>query len=653
MTAKVFACELPNTRKPGQTGIYMNANSIEPISDKPHPRTLYELFVKAYQKAPDSDFLGTREKQNNKLGDYCYQSYKEVYGRASDVSSGLEYLVQEHDLYTNKEIKTIGIFSNNRSEWVISELAMCFRSYTTVGIYDTYGKERLNHIISHSEIEILILNKRNLLFLQQNNINLHQIKVLICFDEIVENDDKINFTNWAENKNIKLTFFNEIESLGKANPFIPNPPKPDSIYVIAYTSGTTGLPKGVMSTHSNYLDYFYIKSEDYKGLDLATSYSYMPLAHTYERANLIGVIACQGRAGFNSGSMLNFMDDIQKLRPTKLVTVPKILWQIYSSIEAACNSTDSNSSLLKEAIQQKLIDMKAGKGVESDKYDHIFKKFRESLGGEIALLTTASAPIPSEVLDTIKVVLSANIVEGYGSTEALGISMTEIYDSDSGSVGAPFPSVQIKLLDLPDKGYLSSDKPYPRGEICAKSPNVFKGYFKNEKATKEAFTEDGWFLTGDVGMVDEKGRLYVIDRKSNMLKLNDGFHVAPERIEKTINYNPLIFQSFIYCQPTDSYVVALIIPDEKNYLKWAQQKLNDSNSTMEFACKNIKLNSLLLEEIKDSCEKAGFASFEIPKYIHLHPTPFTLENGLLNDTFKIKRKAVKEEFLPIFERFYK
>ncbi|KAI9290925.1 acetyl-CoA synthetase-like protein [Neoconidiobolus thromboides FSU 785] len=649
----IFAKQLSNTKQPGQTAIYLNVVDEQQVTQgKKYPKTVYELFTKVVQKIPNSNFLGTRETINNKLGDYKFETYSEVYNRVLNFSSGLSHLIQQYQLYpSTKSIKTIGIYSSNRSEWTISDLSISFRDCTTVGLYNTYGIEILSYVIEHSEIEILILSFDKLKFLIKNKINLYQIKLLICMDE-VENDSDI--FRWAESENVTLKFFTQVEKMGQLNPVSPTPPTPQSIYTICYTSGTTGYPKGVISTHFNYLGFLPSKREAFGDLTSALAYSYLPLAHCLERSNILYTIYCEGSIGFNSGSLLNFSDDIQVLKPTALAAVPRILLRIYDEVQKVIASKSDAGKLLKEAIDFKLNQFHLGNGVKSEKYDALFAPFRQALGGRVTFLGIGSAPISFEALNILKVVLSADICEGYGSTEtAANISTAYRNDSDSGTVGPVHINLQLKLLDIPEMNYLSSDQPFPRGEICVKGFSVFEGYFKNEKATKEVLTKDGWYLTGDVGMIDDSGRLRIIDRKSNMFKLSHGEFIAPERIENQINRYELILQSFVYGKSTDSYLVALIIPDELHFLNWSKKRLNNDQLTLEEAVKDKKLNKLLLKEIQDSCKKEGLASFEIIQYIYIHPIPFSMENGFLNDTFKLRRKVVKEKFQLILDSFYK
>jgi long-chain acyl-CoA synthetase len=171
----------------------------------------------------------------------------------------------------------------------------------------------------------------------------------------------------------------------------------------------------------------------------------------------------------------------------------------------------------------------------------IFNKISAMLGGNVRIMVTASAPIDKEVLNFLKVAFCCPIVEGYGLTEVSGgASVTATTDPVAGHVGGPLPCIKFRLKDVPEMEYLSTDKPYPRGEICMKGQTVFSGYFKRPDKTAEAFDEDGWFKTGDIGVVYPNGSVRIVDRSKNIFKLQQGEYVAPEKLENIFIQCPYI-----------------------------------------------------------------------------------------------------------------
>lgn len=177
----------------------------------------------------------------------------------------------------------------------------------------------------------------------------------------------------------------------------------------------------------------------------------------------------------------------------------------------------------------------------------VFGKIQQQFGGNVRFMLSASAPISADVLQFYKLALGIHVYEVYGQTETNGPATgTHPLDKLGGSVGGVMSSMKIRLRDVPELGYLSSDKPYPRGEVQFKGINVFKGYFKNPEKTKEAFSEDGWLCSGDVGLVLPNGAIRIIDRAKNIFKLSQGEYIAPEKLENIYTQCPIIQQIFVY-----------------------------------------------------------------------------------------------------------
>ena len=200
----------------------------------------------------------------------------------------------------------------------------------------------------------------------------------------------------------------------------------------------------------------------------------------------------------------------------------------------------------------------------------VFKKIAAILGGKVRCMVTGGAPMEKNVINFIKVVFSTPVVEGYGLTETVaGTSSTDIYDPVPGHVGGPKYAVKIRLKDLPEMQYLSTDTPYPRGEICITGPTVFNGYYKRPEKTAEAFDEEGWFLTGDVGMVYPNGSIKIIDRSKNIFKTSQGEYIAPEKIEGLMTLNKFVAMSFVYGNSYKDCIVAVFVLDEDALKTWA------------------------------------------------------------------------------------
>lgn len=250
---------------------------------------------------------------------------------------------------------------------------------------------------------------------------------------------------------------------------------------------------------------------------------------------------------------------------------------------------------------------------------------------------------------TGKQVYSSNL-----ETSATGtLSSYGDYQFNFGShVGGPFANCEVKLIDAPSLSYFAEDEPNPRGEICFRGPSNMIGYYKEKEKTSETLDSDGWIHTGDVGELLPNGTLKIIDRVKAIQKLSQGEYISPENLEMKVK-NPYILQSFIYGDSLKSYVVAVVVPDPDTAISWANSKGIPHAKTVQDLVESAAFNKLMLNEITTTGLAAGLHKFEIPKAIHLHGDPFSVENGLLTPTFKMKRAQIKALFNEKIAEMYK
>lgn len=253
-------------------------------------------------------------------------------------------------------------------------------------------------------------------------------------------------------------------------------------------------------------------------------------------------------------------------------------------------------------------------------------------------MVTGSAPIDVEVLNFLKICFCSPILEGYGLTEVTGAaSATDTSDPIAGHVGGPLSCIKFRLRDVPDMNYLSSDKPYPRGEVQMYGPTVTAGYYKRPDKTAEAFDEHGWFCSGDVAMVYPNGSLKIIDRAKNIFKLSQGEYIAPEKLENVYILLPLVQQIMVYGDSLKNCCVAIVVVEEPEAKKWAAT--NKVAGDVAALVKDPNLKKAILESIHQTAVANKFSSLEKPLDIHLSTEPFTIENEILTPTFKLKRNV--------------
>jgi long-chain acyl-CoA synthetase len=208
--------------------------------------------------------------------------------------------------------------------------------------------------------------------------------------------------------------------------------------------------------------------------------------------------------------------------------------------------------------------------------------------------------------------------------------------------------VEVKLVDIGEMEYFSTDKPYPRGEVCLRGPSCFTGYWKDPIKTAETIDSEGWIHTGDVGLFDARGRLRIIDRKKNIFKLAQGEYVAPERVENILSKHPLLAQVFIWGESIKSCLVAVVVPEAEAV------KRIIPNVPFAEACQDAKVLEAVMAAIAEYGGKGTkeLKGFEMPRRVHLESEPFSIQNGLLTDTMKMKRHEAKKRYLQVIQQLY-
>ena len=369
--------------------------------------------------------------------------------------------------------------------------------------------------------------------------------------------------------------------------------------------------------------------------------SYLPLAHIFGRVCDLSIIQAGGRIGYFSGDVLQLLDDMQALKPTFMASVPRLLNRIYARIASQTIEAPGITGVIaRKAVATKLENLNNGGTYTHAFWDRIlFNKVKQALGGNVRAMITGSAPIGKDVMQFLRIALCVDLREGYGATESCAaITVHNPDEYKAGHIGAPFPHNEIKLVDVPEMDYLSTD-PYPRGEICARGPNIFLGYYKDEEKTRETIDPEGWLMTGDIGMMDERGCLVIIDRKKNIFKLAQGEYIAPEKIENVYAKNTLLAQIYLHGDSLQSALVAIVVPDPEALAVLVAKIPSVAGKKLSYQelFKHPDIRAAILAEMDKTGRKGGLRGFEFARSIYLESEPFSMENDLLTPTFKIKR----------------
>ncbi|KAG5263906.1 hypothetical protein AALO_G00269950 [Alosa alosa] len=603
-------------------------------------KTMYEFLLRGERVSNNGQCLGARKPKQP----YEWLSYKEVVDMAECLGSALL-----HRGHSKSKNPYIGIFSQNRPEWTMSELACYTYSLVSVPLYDTLGTEAIEYIIDKASISTVVCDVAAKVTLLLDSLvgRKHCVSTVIMMEDV-----EAELLERGKKSSIEILSLKDVLALGKEKRKPPVPPMPDDLAVICFTSGTTGNPKGAMLTHKNVVsDCSSFMKIIEKSCPISSSdvhVSYLPLAHMFERV-VQGVMLAHGASiGFFQGDIRLLMDDLAALRPTVFPTVPRLLNRIYDRVHGQASSP-VKKWLLGFASRRKEAEMNSGIMRNNSIWDKIiFKKVQANLGGRVRLMLTGAAPVSATVLTFIRGALGCQFYEGYGQTECTaGCTITLPGDWTAGHVGAPLPCNDIKLVDVAEMNYLAANG---EGEVCVKGPNVFQGYLKDPEKTAEAIDEDGWLHTGDIGKWLPNGTLKIVDRKKHIFKLAQGEYIAPEKIENVYIRADAVAQAFVHGDSLQSCLVAIIVPDPEILPKWAQKR--GHNGSYDELCKNKEVKKAILEDILKLGKEGGLKSFEQVKDISLHNEMFSVENGLLTPTFKAKRTDLKNHFRDQIDELY-
>ncbi|XP_062201845.1 long chain acyl-CoA synthetase 6, peroxisomal-like isoform X2 [Phragmites australis] len=632
-----YSVVLPEKLQTGKWDVYRSARSplrlINRFPGNPDIGTLHDNFVYAVETFRDCRYLGTRICTDGTVGEYKWMTYGEASTSRTAIGSGLIY----HGIL---EGARIGLYFINRPEWIIVDHACAAYSYVSVPLYDTLGPDAVQFIVNHATVEVIFCVPQTLSTLLSFIAQMPCVRLIV----VVGGDDA-KMPSAPTTTGVQIISYTKLHNQGKVSPQPFRSPKPEDVATICYTSGTTGTPKGAVLSHENLIANVAGSSLGIKFYPTDVYISYLPLAHIYERSNQIALLHCGVAIGFYQGDNLKLMDDLAALRPTVFASVPRLYNRIYAAITNAVKESGGlKERLFRTAYSAKRQAIINGQN-PSPMWDKlVFNKIKARLGGRVRLMSSGASPLSADVMEFLRICFGGEILEGYGMTEtSCVISTMDIGDKLIGHVGSPNPSCEVKLVDVPEMNYTSEDKPYPRGEICVRGPTIFHGYYKDEIQTREVIDQDGWLHTGDIGLWLPGGRLKIIDRKKNIFKLAQGEYIAPEKIENVYAKCKFIAQCFIYGDSLNSALVAIVAVEPELLKAWAASE-GIQYEDLRQLCADPRARAAVLADMDSIGKEAQLRGFEFAKAVTLAAEPFTLENGLLTPTFKVKRPQAKAYF---------
>lgn len=564
---------------------------------------------------------------NSKVkGKWVGLSTKEIKEQGDRCSAGLLNL----DVAAGDKIAMIS--STNRTEWVLADFGMSQIGAINIPIYPTISSEDYAYILNHAEATYCFVSDKEVLEkVRAIESQCPKLKGVYSFDKIKGCD---HFESLLSKKPTKAQT-QEIEARKAAI-------KSEDLATIIYTSGTTGKPKGVMLSHNNIVSNV-IASQERLPLTYgeAKALSFLPLCHIYERM-LLYLYVYSGTRIYFAESLETIGDNLKEVKPIVMTAVPRLLEKLYDKIYARGAELSG--------IKQKLFYWAVGLGLRYEPYGQngwwyemklklarklIFSKWKEALGGNLELIASGSAALQPR-LARVFTAAGMTVTEGYGLTETSPvISVNDLRNGQMriGSVGPVISGVTVKIAE--------------DGEILCKGPNVMMGYYKDKEKTDEVL-KNGYFHTGDIGVIDEDGFLKITDRKKEMFKTSGGKYIAPQVIENAMKQSVFIDQIMVVGEG-QKFPAALIQPNFEVVESWATKKgislakgasLSNDNSVYE----------KLLEEVNKINER--FGQWEKIKEIRITPDVWSVEGGHLTPTMKLKRRSIKEKYKALFNSIY-
>lgn len=541
----------------------------------------------------------------------------------------------------------VALLSGTRAEWVEVDLAILSVAGVTIPIYPSNLAEECGYILWNSESSVAFAENESQLaklesvrrdgFVLDGQPYRVGLRHIVLIDGAARDGVTTLTELIARGREALKSHRGEIDAriggLGR-----------DDLATIVYTSGTTGPPKGVVQTHGNHLASVETVGETLRGEPGEIDFAFLPLAHSFQRMSEYYSLYLGLTTAF-AQSIDTLLADIGETRPHYIPSVPRIFEKIYGRIQAGRDSAspvkralmDFSFSAGRQASQARERGQEPGALLRlqcklADRL--VFSRLKQLLGGRVKYMISGGAPLSREIAELFDAA-GIVILEGYGLTETTPVLTINTPDRRRlGSVGRPLPCVTLRVAE--------------DGELLAKGPNVAQGYYKRPEATQEAWDEEGWFHTGDIGEIDGEGFVRITDRKKDLMKTSGGKYVAPQKIENMLKTQPLISQAVVIGD-LRKYCVGLVTLDPDAVKAWATTQGIELPPAERWP-DDPRIGAAVAAEVK--AVNDHLASYEQLKYHRILPGDFTIESGELTPSLKVKRKVINEKFRSAIDEMY-
>ncbi|MGZ4526201.1 MAG: carboxylic acid reductase [Mycobacterium sp.] len=510
----------------------------------------------------------------------------------------------------------------NSVDYATIDMALATIGAVSVPLQTSASPTSLLPIVTETEPSVIAASVNQLPEAVKLILSGYRPAKLVAFDYHPEVDDEREAVETARirlaDADVAVETLAEMLERGNALQDTPIPAAEgdDPLALLIYTSGSTGAPKGAMYPQSNVAKIWRRGSRNWFGESAASiTLNFMPMSHVMGRGILYGTLGNGGTAYFAAKSDLStLLEDLELARPTELNFVPRIWETLFGEFQrqVARRLSDAAGPEARKTVAAEVLD-------EQRQY---------LLGGRFIFAMTGSAPTSPELRAWVESLLEMHLMDGYGSTEAGMV----LFD---GEIQRP-PVIDYKLVDVPDLGYFSADRPHPRGELLLRTENMFPGYYKRAETTANVFDEDGYYRTGDVFAEVAPDKLVYVDRRNNVLKLAQGEFVALAKLEAEFGNSPLVRQIYVYGNSAQPYLLAVVVPTREALERWDLETLKPR----------------IADSLQNVARQAGLQSYEVPRDFIIETTPFSLENGLLTGIRKLAWPKLKQHYGERLEQLY-
>jgi long-chain acyl-CoA synthetase len=594
--------------------------------ERPPPGTLNQLFFTAAKGFNRSDAMQVRVD-----GKWQPISHATVVERVRRIALGLSAIgVARGD--------RVAILSENRPEWAMSDYACLTAGFADVPIYATLPAEQIPYLLEDSgAVAIFVSTTTQAAKLSAIRKQCPRLRHVIAYDEAARHDADMTLRD-LEARGASADTSDRAAEYERSALAV----RPDDLATIIYTSGTTGAPKGVMLSHDN-IHSNVEATRRVVPIDRDTALSFLPLSHIFERMGDYWFFA--------TGTSIAYVDNfdlvplaMQEVRPSIALSVPRLYEKMYARVlenALAGGAVRKRIFFWARAVADRWADATlAGRkpgAVIGAQYalaqKLVFSKLKARTGGRIRYFVSGGAPLATEI-NKFFYAAGLTILEGYGLTETSPvIGVNTPVNFRIGTIGKPIDGVEVKIA--------------PDGEILTRGPHVMKGYFNKPDATAEAIDGEGWFHTGDIGVIED-GFIQITDRKKDIIVTAGGKNIAPQPIENMVKTNKYVSQA-VMIGDRRKFPVLLVVPNFEQLEKWAKLKniiWTDRSQLLAMPTINAKMD----KEVRSKL--TGLAPFEMPKKIALLGADFTVDSGELTPTLKVKRRVIEKNYKSLIDSLY-